>query len=173
MKGKGGEMREAPADYMKKAARFLRPLGYTLIRNATTLEEGVLGEATGRFTAADPAFAMTVRIAKGMAPASEFAVLCHELAHVILEHPCHTEADAVLETLRRVRYLDKGFKENVHSEMACELAVIFAHKILGLPVSSRHRRYIERRMVASGENPGDADFKAARFAAGKICEVMA
>lgn len=168
---------EPPPGFMRRAARYLAPLGYRLIRNATTLGRGQDGEVVGAFTQDDgQRFAMTMRVAKGLSPAREFAVTAHELSHVILGHPSHTYAEAVAETQRRARwFISSGgvLTENPHSEMSCELASAVTLARAGLRPDPRHACYLSQRQLAYGVSLHDQLVtEKAKEAADVLSEVL-
>jgi hypothetical protein len=163
-----------PANYLGKAAAFLKTRGYRLIRtdHLDQHEEGrTRGEAIGGITDR-PHYRHCVLLAKGMHPAEEFTVLCHELAHVILGHPCSTPEQYMRQLHERAPYLRRGLTENPKQEMSCELASAAVTKVLGLPLTGEHECYLYQRMGQYQYPVTSEVIWAAHLAARTILEVF-
>lgn len=162
---------EPPQDYLRKAARFLQPLGYTLIRTSVHLHDSTHGEVVGPLDGRVN-LRGTVLLKKGMTPALEYAVLCHELTHVILRHTPQNFKGYLRETETRTPWLQAGLRENPRHEIPCELAAAACELAAGLPGDDRHRCYISGRLRDYGVTVDEGMVWAAFLAAREITRIM-
>jgi hypothetical protein len=89
------------------------------------LAGSVLGATTGPLV---PGYENTVRLARGLSPASEARVLCHETAHVILGHSGLTFETALAALAKRF----EAQAEDPAEEAAAELAAGAFCRVAGI-----------------------------------------
>jgi len=82
----------------------------------------------------------TINLQRGMDPAEEFFVGCHEMTHVLLGHPPRDETEAMFNTFKR-----RGSKETPDEETPCHLAAIAMAKSKGVRIKRGALCYLSRR----------------------------
>lgn len=169
----------APPRALNKIAAFAQGKGYKVLRTddmGPDLPKGVMGCVVGAYIPPEAPqarhMAMTMRLRKGMSPAREFEVACHEMGHIVLGHPVHNAFQCMRELTAREPYFRKGLIENVPYEISCELAAAAVARLQGIPDDGQHKCYLSKRMRQSGLAITEDMIWAAHLAARKIASVL-
>lgn len=145
-----------------RLAALAKRLGYTVrVARPPGAREGVWGctvGAGGDPQSGIPPFSMYLE--PSLSQASAARVFCHELSHVVLNHPGRTPQESAA-----IAYVRGRYGKDEHEESKVELAAAALCQVAGIPATAECPGYIRQHL---GREPVTQDDKDAALLAARV-----